>query len=134
MVSRISTSPYWETDDRFTLRFEIDAPVTLSIFETFNSNWSAPCHALIDFSGLNVATISGILTFDDWRAEDQYAMAFSTSDFDEPPHLAALSSSIDIDLDQSQNALEAAFELIHGVSPNDDRVLVDLLETTDDGE
>ena len=131
LIKRRDGVPFWPKDPRFTLDFVVDDSISTPFLRDQEINWCAPCHSLISFSGQLSVSITGILTFDPWISKDDYRDFFGLDDLDAEPLLIALASSLELDIDICQRALESTIDLVYGIEIADSTDLVAVLNTVD---
>ena len=114
-----SSSNVWPTNPDFSLDFEIENVAPATWLETFGSIWIFPCHAkIMHRSHGEVASISGIMTFENWTNLDEHDDIPTYPEY-ENPLLAAIASSIGFKSVRDNAALSNAARLVLQLEPDD---------------
>lgn len=109
----------WPPNSDFSLDFEIDEVAPATWLQTFGASWFFPCHAkILHAEHGEVASISGIMTFENWTSLDEHD-DLAESPEGENPLLVAIASSIGFESDRDNAALANAARLVLQLEPDD---------------
>ena len=123
-----SSSIIWPPNQDFSLDFEIENVAPAAWLETFGSIWIFPCHAKIMHSSHGeVASISGVMTFENWMNLDEHEDLPAYPEH-ENPLLAAIASSIGFKSVRDNAALSNAARLVLQLEPDDSLKFQQFLE------
>jgi hypothetical protein len=113
-----SSSTVWPPNHNFSLDVEIGEALSAPWLLKFGASWLFPCHAkILHTEHGEVATVSGIMTFESWTSLEEHD-DFAEHLDDDAPLLAAIESSIGFEPDRDNAALANAVRLILQVEPN----------------